>query len=458
MKSTKLFAFLLASSLVLTGQSCGGPSAAEIAAAKPVAINVWGVFDSREFYQSLMTSYQAIHPNVSFNYRELRVEEYKEALVRAFAEGSGPDIFMIHNTWIGEEQSLMAPLPKSLDIPYTETKGTIKKETITTIRTERTITPAQVRKDFVDVVSSDLIKPFQANAKAVPEERVWALPLSVDTLGVYYNKDLLNTAGIIEPPATWTQFHEAVKALTSIGPNDAIIQSGAAIGTSRNTERSFDILSALMMQNGTPMTDDRGRPTFAAELDDDTIPGADATRFYADFANPTKNVYTWNSQQPPSFDAFVSGKTAFFFGYSYHLPFIKARAPKLNIGIMPFPQIEGGKLVNYANYWAFAVAKASKNQHWAWDFTQFMTRKEQAGTYLKLAQKPPALRVLIQNSLENETLTVFSSQLLTAKSWYKGNNIEVAEQAMFDLIDGVLAGQIAEDLIRTAQNKVAQTL
>lgn len=457
MSIKRIAAFLLLS-LVLTGQGCGGPSAAQRAATTPVTLKVWGVFDDRDVYQAAMTAYRTIHPNVSFDYRELRIDEYEDALVRAFAEGSGPDVFMVHNTWVGGYQSLIAPLPKTLDIPYTETTGTIKKETVTTIKTEKTITPAQVRSGFVDVVGSDVIRSFQATPNSVAEERVWALPVSVDTLTLFYNKDLLNAAGIIEPPTTWSAFHTAVRALTTIGNNDQIVQSGAALGTSKNVERAFDILSVLMMQNGAAMTDERGRPTFANELNDKTTPGADAVQFYTDFANPSKDVYTWNANEPGSFDAFISGKTAFFFGYSYHLPFIKARAPKLNFGVSPLPQIEGAKVVNYANYWAFTVAKASANQHFGWDFVQFLTKAEQASGYLTTAQKPPALRALIPNALDNETLAVFAGELLTAKSWYKGADASIAEQAFLSLINDVLSGVELQNAIRNAQNTVIQSL
>ena len=91
-----------------------------------------------------------------------------------------------------------------------------------------------------------------------------------------------------------------------------------------------------------------------------TNPAADAVRFYTDFADPGKEVYTWNKNMPNSLEAFILGKTAFFFGYAYHLPTIKSRAPKLNLSIVKLPQIAGNPEINFANYWLETVSRKNK--------------------------------------------------------------------------------------------------
>lgn len=441
----------------LLGAGCGGPSTAQIAASKPVKLVIWRVFDNETSSQPLMSAYQKLHPNVSFEYRELRSDSFKNELLRALAEGNGPDIFSLNNAWLGEYQSLISPLPASLKIPYSEVRGTIKKEVVYTVKEQPTISLRALKTEFVDVVALDVLRPHQENAKAPITERIFGLPLAVDTLALYYNKDLLNAAGFPEPPKTWTEFQEQTTKLTRVGANNEILQSGAALGTSKNVERSSDILSLLMMQNGTQMTDERGVATFAVQNQDREIVGLDAVNFYADFANPTKQVYSWNSKQPNSFDAFTAGKTAFFFGYSYHASLIRAAAPKLPFAISNVPQIEGGKNVNYANYWFETVSKASKNPDFAWDFIQFETSAEQAPEYLKIARKPTARRALINAQMQDEDLSIFASQLLTAKSWYKGKNAVVAENALLDLINAILAGTDPQQSIQEAENKVNQT-
>lgn len=443
--------------LVLLGAGCGGSSTAEKLATTPVTLTVWRVFDDDSTLSQVMSAYQALHPNISFEYRELRYNEFEDELIRAFAEGEGPDVFSLHNTWLGKYEGLIEPLPDSLTISYSETRGTIKKETVYTVQEEPTLSQHALKSNYVDVVVADVLRSYQPTAKSEAEDRIFGLPLGMDSLALYYNKNLLNAAGIPEPPFTWTQFQDQVSQLTQINQSDTIVQAGAAIGTSQNVERAFDILSILMMQNGTQMTDSRGRATFAQETDAGFL-GGEAVRFYTDFANPLKAVYTWNEDMPDSFDAFVSGNTAFFFGYSYHHALIRASNSKLNFAVSPLPQIDGGKTVNYANYWIETVAKSTDAGDWAWDFVQFATKEDQVTSYLEAAKKPAALRSLINTQLEDEVLSIFAGQTLTSDSWYRGSDAAIAEEALLDLIDAFLAGDEQERSLKDAQNKVNQSL
>lgn len=443
--------------IALLGAGCGGPSTAQQLATASVKLTIWRVFDHDSTMLEIMNAYRAIHPNVSFEYKELRVDEYEDELLHAFAEGNGPDIFSLHNTWIGEYMSLIQPMPASVKIAYAETRGTIKKETIYSLKEEPTISLRALKNDFVDVVAKDVIRNYRPNQNAQSEEKIFGVPLSVDTLALYYNRDLLNAAGIAEPPANWTAFQDQVTKLTKFDQNNDIQQSGAALGTASNVERATDILNLLMLQNGAQLVDDRGVAVFGVKTGGADL-AADALSFYTDFANPLKQVYTWNEDQTTSFDAFANGKTAFFFGYSYHAPLIKARSPKLNAAIAPVPQIEGGKIVNYANYWVESVSKQTDVGDWAWDFLKFASGKEQVTKYLTAAHKPTALRSLITTQFEDETLNVFSSQTLTGQTWYKGRDAQAMEQAFLDLINAALTGEKIEQALTIAQNKVNQTL
>lgn len=455
MSFKRLFPFLVIASLLLSGAGCGGPSQASIDANTPVTLKIWRVFDDQSTFGPIMDAYRKIHPNVSFDYRTLREDEYQDTLIHAFATGEGPDILSLHNDWIGQYTDLIVPMPASVAIPYCTTTGTIKKETTCTTKTTPTISQRDLKNDFVDVVAHDVIRNYQANPNQAATPQIMGLPMALDTLALYYNRDLLNAAGIATPPTSWDEFQTDVKKLTLVDANGNIVQSGAAIGSSTNVERASDILSVLMMQNGTVMGD-AYHAGFAAPLENGTYPATDALRFYTDFANPVKEVYTWNAAQPDSFEAFTSGKTAFFFGYAYDLPLIKARAPKLNLAITPLPQIAGGRTVNFANYWVESVAKSSKNQKWAWDFLQFATSAEQVQSYLDATQKPTARRALINAQVNSDTINVFAGEVLTADSWYLGNDASIVDTAFASMIDGALAGQPLQPLVDDAQSKLNQ--
>lgn len=461
MRLNRLFSsFILLSVIVTMGAGCSGGSS-NTSASTAVELSVWRVFDEDNSFDDIISSYRLLHPNVKVDYKKLRYDEYKDELIRAIAAGEGPDILSVHNTWMTEFKDLLEPMPSTVNVSYQETRGTLRKETVMVAREEDTMSLKVFKSSFVPPVIDDAIMSYQPDPKIDPVDKIYGLPLAVDTLALFTNQDLLNAAGIAEPPATWDAFQDAVIAMTTIDSDGTISQSGAAMGTSENVQRASDILSVLMMQNGTEMVDERGRVAFQsipAGTEEDVFPSLDAVRFYTDFANLTKKVYTWNDEFPNSFEAFVNGETAMYFGYSYDIPLIRTAAPKLNFTISALPQISGGQEVNYANYWIEGVSKSSKNIDYAWNFLLYATDAENVTNYLEEANRPTALRSLITTQLNDEDLGTFANQLLTAQTWYRGNDADAAEAAMNNLIDQMLLGpEKPEDIISDAASIVAQT-
>ncbi|MFA6171437.1 MAG: extracellular solute-binding protein [Patescibacteria group bacterium] len=434
-------------------------------AMKPITLEYWRVFDGEDSFADIIKNYNTVHPYITIKYRKLRSVEYEKELLEAMAEDRGPDIFSINNTWVGKYQSKIEPMPEKITMVYPVEKGTLKKEVIPELRTAKSLTLKEIKERFVDQVYDDAVVKAKDEQTGKLNELVYGLPLSVDNLALYYNRDLLNNAGIANPPAFWNkEFQEDVKKLTKQDINGQIIQSGIALGGGKNIERTSDILSVLMMQNGAQMLDDGGGVTFdrvpAAFSKERYNPGIEALRFYTDFSSPAKEVYSWNKDMPNSLELFLSGRLAMMLGYSYHLPTIKSQAPKLKLGIAPLPQIEGsGQRVNFANYWIEAVSKKSQYKNEAWDFVQFAVREENAKTYLDKTKKPPALRALIDGYKEDKEIGVFAAQVLTAKSWYRGKDPLAAEEIISDMIDSVVLGKDKiESLISLAASKVQQTI
>ncbi len=425
---------------------------------EPITLTYWRVWESPDVLNQIIADYHRLHPNITINCRKLRYEEYEQTLLEAWAEGRGPDIFSIPADWVTKYSKFIYPLPPKIKMVNIKYSGNALKKTAKIVAEEkRTITPDELRQKFVDVVFNDVVR-YDPQSKM---NRIYALPLAIDTLALYYNRDMLDNAGIAKPPTNWEEFKEDVKKLIIQDTEGNFIQSGAALGTADNIERSADILSLLMLQNGTKMIKN-WRASFNQPLETDKsyFPGVEALRFYTDFANPAKEVYTWNSEMPNSLDAFIDGKVAFFFGYSYHLPIIQARAPKLDFGVVPVPQIEGSlKQVNYARYWVETVSSHSQNKDAAWDFLQFATTSaKEVKTYLDAAKKPPALRELIDVQLENFDLAPFTQQVLTAQDWYYGKDPLAVEEIFKEMIRMVNQGLLDyKKAINYAVERVNQT-
>ena len=382
----------------------------------PLTLEFWSVFDDSSVYQPLIAKYQQLYPNVTINYYKKDITSYEKDLLDALAAGRGPDIFSIQNTWLPKHKDKLAPAPASL------------------------ITPERFSEVFVDVASQDFI---DGNS-------VYAFPLSVDSLALFYNKDLFNSAGLTGAPKTWVDFNSAVEKLTKRDAKNNILQAGAALGTAKNINRSTDILMALMLQGGAKMvSDDKIRAAFQESVSSsggETFnPGKQALIFYTNFANPALKVYTWNALQHYSIDAFVEGQAATMLSYSYQVPMIRARSPHLNFGVAVLPQISSNsKKVTFANYWGQAVSQRSANQAAAWQFIAWLSSQANSREYLSATKKPTARRDLITEQAADAELSVFSQQALYASSWWEADNLAI-EGIFADMIESVVAGRSAMD-------------
>ncbi len=449
--------------LVLIGQGCNAGIKAPPASAKPFTLTVWRVLDDEDSMTETIEAYHALHPNITIVYKKFRLEEYEKELLNALAEDRGPDVLMIHNTWIRAYEPKLLPMPAQVKLAFKEIQGTVQKTEVWVERTKTAMTVAQLKNLFVDQVYDDVvISAPVADPKRGLVPQIFGLPLALDTMALYFNRDVLNANGIPNPAASWTEFQDHVKRSTKYDDQGRLVRPAAGIGAAKNVDRAFDLLSVLMMQNGTEMTDANGLPTFhrTPETGEEREfpPGLEALVFYTDFANPAKEVFTWDDTQPNSYDAFTAGRTAYFFGYSYHMARIRAQAPRLNFGVTTLPQIDPNFRRNYANYWVETVSKKTKQPDAAWDFVQFAASEAQAKTYLAKTAKPTALRSLINAQLNDGDLAPFAEQVLTAKSWYKGTNTTAAETAFTEMIEAVLAGTDPLQAIRFAVDTIAQTV
>lgn len=397
---------------------------------KAVSANLqfWGTFDDTSFYQQQIRDYRRLHPNITIEYRVIPFPDYEKNLISAFAAGTGPDIWLMHNTWLPKHLDKIAPMPEQI-------KG--DKDPLLTFK--------NFQEQFPDVAVTDLTRGTS----------IYALPLYIDTLALYYNKDLFNTAGIPTPPRTWEEFVRDVGILTKRDDKNNITQSAVAIGSASNINRSTDLLMLLMIQSGVRMTNaDNTQATFSKSVDNLNV-GELATQFYTDFANASKpDRYTWNDQQKYSIDAFADGNTAMMFNYSHQTGTLRAKAPRLNFGIAPAPQPEKASFaVNFANYWAPTVSKQSKNSDEAWRFLAYLATTG-AQPYLDASHRPAARRDLLDQEKNDPDLGTFATQALSARSWYQADNTAI-ETIFAKLIDDVNFNRASiRDGLKEAESQV----
>ena len=419
-----IFLFVL---ILISGLGCKGLSKEQQSAVKPVTLTYWTIFDDVDQLKKLAGEYKKLRPYVTVNIRQVRYDEFDRLFTNALADDVQPDIVSMHVRWLRQYQNRLSTMPVSVKMARLIQKGNISKDIIVETDVNQMPTVKYVKDKYIPTVAKD----------AIIGDQIYGLPLSFDTLAVYYNKDLLDKAGIPEPPKTWDEFIEAVKKTRKFDKDGKILQAGVALGTGENIENVFDIFSLLLMQNGVTMASGKS-VTFANGLDKtkEDHPTLKVLNFYSAFARPTSEVYTWNEKMGTALDVFTRGQSAFYFGFAYDYDRIKARAPEMNLEILPAPQLN--EPVNVANYWIQSVVKKSKHQNEAWDFIRFITTPDTVKFYSEATNLPSPLREHIKVQQENPRLTHFISQALIAKNWYTGWNIDAAMKAFADLATGYL--------------------
>jgi multiple sugar transport system substrate-binding protein len=385
----------------------------------------WKTFQDRSDMVALIEAYQDANPNVIIKYSKKNIVDYEQELLNAIASGNSPDIFTIHNDWLPKHMDKMAPMPAG-------------------VMTER-----QYREAFVDVAAADFIKNSQ----------IYAIPLSVDILAMYYNKDILGSAGIFTPPTTWPEVVSAVQKVTKQDSSGNFTRSGIAMGTSSNINRSTDLMLLLMLQNGTQFYNENNTSArFDQQIrvnDQSFNPGATALDFYTQFARPSKKAYTWNTKTDNSVDAFAQGKLAMMLSYSYMLPTIKDKAPNLNWGVVPVPQVDNSGLkVNFANYWGEGVSKTSTKQQYAWDFLKFISQRDVLSQYYDKVKAPSSRKDLLSRQTSDVELGVFAENAITARSVYKSDAGQFESIILKMIDDVILRGSDPEAAVSDAVSQV----
>jgi ABC-type glycerol-3-phosphate transport system substrate-binding protein len=469
-KTKKITCFILGLGLLLGVSGCGCKTSTT--PQYKVSLEVWGALDDSYTYSQIFDKYKKINPQIQrIEYKKINYDTYRKDVVDALAAGQGPDVFLVHNTWL--------PIFKDKLMPA---DGTILSE-------------QKYRQDFADVAADDFID----------QGKIWASPLSIDSIGLYYNKDYFNAVGITSPPKSWNEFVEDSRKLTEFGRDGEVVRSGVAMGTdsktnAKNVNRATDILNLLMLQNGTEMLDIYGRIAMdtSKNINGVTIsPAQNALEFYTSFSSRGNANYCWNSMNHYSVDAFSEGQAAMMFNYSWQMDVVKKKSPKLNFAVAPVPQFSGSAPVNYANYWAFAVSKnkisstdpmapnySSANvtndirAAEAWKLITFLTTKPEgniqipsnisgsgqpssenydpADEYLKATKKPAARRDLIEKQKTDSEMGIFAAGNLIAKSW-KQSEPEAVEVVFDEMIDSVNRGEsTALDAVRTATQRIAK--
>lgn len=346
---------------------------------KSVTIKVYGLWEDKNYINPAIEAYKKVKPNVTIDYIYQSSINYQKRVQTQISNEDGPDIFMVHQTWLPVfiNSNSLSSMPEDL------------------------MTLNEYTQAFYPVVKDTLTK----------EGKIYAIPRGIDGLALYYNEDILKAAGV-EIPKTWEDFKKAAFKMTTHSPTGEIVTAGAAIGATGNVDHWPDIIGLLFMQQpGADLT----KPNSQA--------GADILTFYTNFITKP-NIKVWDVTLSNSTLAFEQGKVAFYFGPSWKAHEIHEANKDLKFKTAPVPQLPGNKNVSWATFWAYAVSAKSPNQKQAWEFVKFFTSEETQKLLYQEASKLrlyglPYSRVNLQKDIINDPVAgSFVAQGPNYKSWY----------------------------------------
>ncbi len=350
---------------------------------------VWGTLP----YEAVSDLFQQIEStNKDFDvveYFDINEDTFSTELVNAIAEGRSPDLVILPHTQLVEQRG------KLLAIPY-DTTG---------------FTQRDIKDTYID----------GAEIFARPDG-LYAIPLMVDPLVMYWNRDLFSSSGLAEAPTTWEQLVNTVTPLMTVQNNNrSIIQSAVAFGEYRNVRNATAVLSMLMLQSGSQMVteSDRGYVVSLNEsISGGRPPMEAALQFFTDFSNASNPLYTWNRAQQEDRLAFIAGDLALYFGYGSESSHLQDRNPNLNFDVAPPPQ--GSTAVikrTYGVFYGLAIPKASTNQQGALMTARVMGQPENADWLAKKMNIAPVHRSLLAAGSSNAFEQVIYNTALVARGW-----------------------------------------
>jgi ABC-type glycerol-3-phosphate transport system substrate-binding protein len=416
------------------------------------------LFDDEDVMRPLIQQYQSENPNVTITYRKFEdPQEYENLIVNELAEGEGPDIFSVPNYWFLRNVKKLSPIPSDM------------------------ATPEQIESTFVSVAYNDLVLTDPNDGI----RKVFGIPLTVDTLALYYNRsayeDKIPERG--RPPQTWTELEEDVFKLTKADNSfERFEVAGISMGRSDNISRAIDILFLLMIQYGTDFYNENvSKAQFANQRSVSATgvsltPAVEALDLYTSYALPANKNYSWNNyiananSAEKELETFARGKVVIIFGYSYLYEQIVAKINELknqgvktidvqDIRTAPAPQVTDPDVSTekrdaYARYYAETVSRTSAHPREAWDFILFMSNKENLEYYNEKTHRPTSRRDMIEDQKQDPIYGVYAEQIGYAESFPIYDYEEYAK-AFGDAIDSVLLATVSvKDAVSNVEDKI----
>ena len=417
-QSKKRFAIILAfvgagvfilGVLFFSGKLGGNNS--NTATAPEGTIVVWGTLPDEAFNNAVqvITNKQS---KIAVLYTQIKPHKLKSKLVEAIASDVSPDMIVSDTaTFYSIKQYTQA-------LPYT------------------TYPEAGFRQSFSNA-THDMVAP----------EGILAIPIGIDPMMMFYNREILAAAGYANPPTTWANVYSMAPDIIKIEKGQLIRQELLPFGQYKNVDNAWAILSTLFAQSRVPIA--KTDPTMGkavnmatSDVGELSNAGQKVLEFYTQFSYPKSEFYTWNRSMLDSKKEFLEGRLAFLPNFASLTKDIRDRNPNLNFAVASMPQLNTDPKyqATFGNVYVASVLKKTTNPNAAYAIWFEMAGADFQKAFAQSLMMAPALNTLLMLPPETTYLPVVYKSALIAKTWYNDDMLKT-NQAFNQMIEGVISGK-----------------
>ncbi|MCU0905883.1 MAG: extracellular solute-binding protein [Rhodobacteraceae bacterium] len=351
-------------------------------ASAQVEIEYWQYFFEQRVtaMDKLIDNFEAANPGVTVKMTHFPYADYRTKVAASVPAGEGPDVVQLFYGWLNDyvAAELIQPLPAE------------------------TFPAERIEAEFYPMVQAMKI-----------DGAYWALPTAVRSLALFYNKRLLEQAGVAVP-TTLDELVAAAKATTERDGAGNITTVGLTTGMTAQDHHWWR--EVLVRQfGGAPYTPDYQTVTY------NDAAGLAALEWYIGLGGPEGVTQLGFMDEPQA--AFKAGRAALHIDGSFRIGAL-ADARGLDWGVAELPAGPGGTRSNYASYWVNAITSSAEGAEYdaAVKFMEYITSDEAMAIWLEdtgeLPAKPSAATVAADDEvygpfirgLEYAQTTIFANE------------------------------------------------
>lgn len=233
----------------------------------------------------------------------------------------------------------------------------------------------------VDAAASNLLCPLDDDLNAIAGEFYeaplnsglyngshYAVPWYMNNMAMYYNKDILDAAGVTAVPTTWAEFTAALEQITAAGYD----------GVTMPYYFCSYFMYAYFFQNGNPVIDTSGAVPVSALAADS---GKETWNYlcslvdtYKAYPEAIKDAMSWDQTYAP----FLQNNCAFLFSGDWANWALSGS--DISYGIAKLPA--GKQAATVMGGYTLSINKNTKNYDAAWAYISWLTSAEQSQSVL----------------------------------------------------------------------------